>query len=98
MKDYGWTWKGGNGDYFPSSGNLDVSGLIGETGEKVLYWTAESFGGGTNGFGKAAVLFAAYNEIYYGIYPILDPDDASSWFSYGAKCCAASVRCVKEIK
>lgn len=37
---YGWTWKGGNGDYFPSTGNLDVSGLIGETSEKILYWTA----------------------------------------------------------
>lgn len=98
MKDYGWTWKNGNGDYFPSSGNLDVSGLIGETSEKLLYWTAETFGSGTGGFGKAAVLFAAFNELYYGMYPVLDENDASAWYSYGAKCSAASVRCVKETK
>lgn len=95
---YGWTWKGGNGDYFPSTGNLDVSGLIGETSEKILYWTAEQFGGGANGFGKAAVLFEAFNDMYYGIYPILDPAEAAAWYSYGAKCSAAPVRCVKEVK
>jgi len=95
MNDYGWTWKTGTGDYFPSSGNLDVSGLIGETGEKVLYWTAETFGG-SGGFGKAAVLFTAFNEIYYGIYPVLDENEAAAWYSYGAKCSAASIRCVKE--
>ena len=93
---YGWTWKGGNGDFFPSSGNFDVSGLIGETSEKLLYWTAETFGSEAKGFGKAANLFVAYNEVYYGIYPILDPAEAAAWYSYGAKCCAASVRCVKE--
>ena len=93
---YGWTWTGGNGDFFPSSGNLDVSGLMGETSEKMLYWTAETFGSEANGFGKAANLFVAYNDVYYGIYPILDPAEAAAWYSYGAKCCAASVRCVKE--
>lgn len=93
---YGWIWKGGNGDFFPSSGNLDVSGLIGETGEKMLYWTSETFGSGASGFGKAAMLFIVYNEVYYGIYPILDVNEAASWYSYGAKCIAASVRCVKE--
>ena len=93
---YGWTWKGGNGDYFPSTGNLDVSGLIGETSEKVLYWTAETFGSGASGFGKAATLFVAFNEVYYGIYPILDAAEAAAWYSYGAKCFAAPVRCVKE--
>ncbi|MBQ3251265.1 MAG: BACON domain-containing protein [Bacteroidales bacterium] len=93
---YGWTWKGGNGDYFPSTGNLDVSGLIGETSEKMLYWTAETFGSGANGFGKAATLFVAFNEVYYGIYPILDAAEAAAWYSYGAKCFAAPVRCVKE--
>lgn len=95
---YGWTWKGGNGDYFPSTGNLDVSGLIGETSEKMLYWTAESFGSGARGFGKAGMLFVAYNEVYYGIYPITDETDAAAWYSYGAKCFAAPVRCVKEVK
>ena len=94
---YGWTWKGGNGDYFPSTGNLDVSGLIGETSEKILYWTAETFGSGSQGFGKAAMLFAAFNDVYYGIYPILDEAEAASWYSYGAKCSAAPVRCVKEV-
>ena len=93
---YGWTWKGGNGDFFPSTGNLDVSGLIGETSEKLLYWTAETFGSGNNGFGKAGMLFVAYNELYYGIYPILDGAEAAAWYSYGAKCMAAPVRCVKE--
>ena len=93
---YGWTWTGGNGDFFPSSGNLDVSGLMGETSEKMLYWTAETFGSEANGFGKAANLFVAYNDVYYGIYPILDPAEAAAWYSYGAKCCAASIRCVKE--
>ena len=93
---YGWTWKGGNGDYFPSTGNLDVSGLIGETSEKMLYWTAETFGTGSNGFGKAGTLFVAFNEVYYGIYPILDAAEAAAWYSYGAKCFAAPVRCVKE--
>lgn len=93
---YGWTWKGGNGDYFPSTGNLDVSGLIGETSEKMLYWTAETFGTGASGFGKAATLFVAFNEVYYGIYPILDAAEAAAWYSYGAKCFAAPVRCVKE--
>lgn len=93
---YGWTWKGGNGDYFPSTGNLDVSGLIGETSEKMLYWTAETFGSGASGFGKAATLFVAFNEVYYGIYPILDAAEAAAWYSYGAKCFAAPVRCVKE--
>ena len=93
---YGWTWKGGNGDYFPSTGNLDVSGLIGETSEKVLYWTAETFGSGASGFGKAATLFVAFNEVYYGIYPILDAAEAAAWYSYGAKCFAAPVRCVKQ--
>ena len=93
---YGWTWKGGNGDYFPSTGNFDVSGLIGETSEKMLYWTAETFGGGSQGFGKAATLFVAFNEVYYGVYPILDETEAAAWYSYGAKCFAAPVRCVKE--
>ena len=93
---YGWTWKGGNGDYFPSAGNLDVSGLIGETSEKMLYWTAETFGSGANGFGKAGTLFVAFNEVYYGVYPILDEAEAAAWYSYGAKCFAAPVRCVKE--
>lgn len=101
VEDYGWRWNsaaGGNGDYFPSSGNLDVSGLIGETSEKPLYWTSESFGADYQGFGKAAMLFEAYGDIYYGIYPILDPSEAAAWYSYGAKCMAASVRCVKEQK
>ena len=95
---YGWTWKGGNGDYFPSTGNLDVSGLIGETSEKMLYWTAETFGSGSQGFGKSAMLFVAYNEVYYGVYPILDESEAAAWYSYGARCFAAPVRCVKETK
>lgn len=95
---YGWTWKGGNGDFFPSTGNLDVSGLIGETSERMLYWTAETFGSGSQGFGKAAMLFIAFNDVYYGIYPILDEAEAASWYSYGAKCYAAPVRCVKEDK
>lgn len=94
----GWRWRGGNGDYFPSSGNLDVSGLIGETGEKMLYWTAETFGTSENSFGKSATLFVAFNDVYYGIYPILDPAEAGAWYSYGARCYAASVRCVKESK
>lgn len=94
--DYGWTWTKGNGDYFPSAGNLDVSGLMGETSERPLYWTSESFGSGAQGFGKAAMLFEAFDDLYYGIYPILDPEEAASWYSYGAKCMAASVRCVKE--
>lgn len=98
LAEYGWTWAGGNGDYFPSSGNLDVSGLIGETGEKILYWTAENFGAGAQGFGKSAMLFEAYNDVYYGIYPILDPAEAGAWYSYGARCFAAPVRCVKESK
>lgn len=93
---YGWTWQGGNGDYFPSTGNLDVSGLIGETSEKVLYWTSETFGSGANGFGKAGTLFVAFNEVYYGVYPILDEAEAAAWYSYGARCYAAPVRCVKE--
>ena len=93
---YGWTWKGGNGDYFPSTGNLDVSGLMGETSEKMLYWTAETFGSGANGFGKAGMLFVAFNEVYYGIYPILDETEAAAWYSYGARCFAAPIRCVKE--
>ncbi len=95
--DYGWIWKGGN-NYFPSTGNLDVSGLIGETSEKMLYWTAENFGAEASGFGKSATLFVAYNEVYYGIYPLLDPAEAASWYSYGARCCAAPVRCVKQTK
>lgn len=94
LADYGWQWSGGNKSYFPSSGNLDVSGLIGETGEKILYWTAETFG--AEGFGKSATLFEAYNDIYYGIYPLLDPAEAGAWYSYGARCFAAPVRCVKE--
>ncbi len=93
---YGWRWTGGNGDFFPASGNYDVSGLIGETSEKMLYWTAESFGNGTSGFGKAATLFVAFNDIYYGIYPLLDATVAGSWYSYGARAYGASVRCVKE--
>lgn len=92
----GWCWTGGNGDYFPSAGNLDVSGLMGETAERMLYWTAEEFGGGASGFGKAATLFVAYNEVYYGIYPLLDESIAASWYSYGARSTAASIRCVKE--
>ena len=90
----GWTWKGGNGDYFPSTGNLDVSGLMGETSERMLYWTAETFD--SSGFGKAGTLFVAYNDIYYGIYPLMDEAEAGSWYSYGARCYAAPVRCVKE--
>lgn len=97
-KPYGWRWRGGNGDFFPSVGNLDVSGLMGETSERILYWTAEEFGAGTSGFGKAATLFVAYNDVYYGIYPLFDPSVAGSWYSYGARACAASVRCVKESK
>lgn len=96
--DYGWIWKGGSDSYFPSTGNLDVSGLIGETSERILYWTAENFGAEASGFGKSATLFVAYNEVYYGIYPLLDPAEAASWYSYGARCCAAPVRCVKQTK
>ncbi len=92
----GWIWKGGTGDYFPSSGNFDVSGLIGETGEKMLYWSAESFGSGAQGFGKSATLFVAYNDVYYGIYPLLDVAEAASWYSYGARCYGAAVRCVRS--
>lgn len=88
----GWNW---NGMHFPSAGNMDVSGLIGETGERMLYWTAETFGSGVEGYGKAATLFVAFNDVYYGIYPLLDPAQAGSWYSYGARCYAASVRCVK---
>ncbi|MBO5875777.1 MAG: BACON domain-containing protein [Alistipes sp.] len=95
MQDYGWTWSGGNGDYFPSTGNFDVSGLIGETSERLLYWTAKSYGSGTNGFGKAGTLFVAFDEVYYGVYPILDGAEAAAWYSYGARCYGASVRCVK---
>ena len=98
VADYGWKWKGGNGDYFPSSGNFDVSGLIGETSEKMLYWTSQTMGSGVEGYGKAGLLFVAYNDIYYGIYPLLDPAEAGSWYSYGARCAGASVRCVKEQK
>lgn len=96
--DYGWTWTEGSGDYFPSAGNFDVSGLIGETSEKMLYWTAQTFGYGYQGFGKSAQLFVAYNDIFYGIYPLLDEAEAGSWYSYGARCIGASVRCVKEQK
>lgn len=95
-QDYGWTWSGGNGDFFPAVGNYDVSGLMGETSERMLYWTAESFG--TSGFGKAATLFVAFNDVYYGIYPLLDETVASSWYSYGARAYGASVRCVREQK
>ena len=95
MGDFGWTWSGGNGDYFPSTGNFDVSGLIGETAERLLYWTAKSYGSRTNGFGKAGTLFVAFDEVYYGVYPILDGAEAAAWYSYGARCYGASVRCVK---
>ena len=93
-EEYGWRWTGGNGDFFPAVGNYDVSGLMGETSERMLYWTAESFG--TSGFGKAATLFVAFNDVYYGIYPLLDETVASSWYSYGARAYGASVRCVRE--
>ena len=94
-QDFGWTWSGGNGDYFPSTGNFDVSGLIGETSERLLYWTTKSYGSGTNGFGKAGTLFVAFDEVYYGVYPILDGEEAAAWYSYGARCYGAAVRCVK---
>lgn len=97
-EEFGWRWTGGNGDFFPAAGNFDVSGLIGETSEKILYWTAESFGNGSSGFGKAATLFVAFNDIYYGIYPLLDESVAGSWYSYGARTYGASVRCVRESK
>ena len=93
---YGWRWSGGNNDFFPSTGNFDVSGVIGETSERLLYWTAESFGGGTAGFGKSATLFVTFNKVFYGIYPLLDETLAESWFSYGARAYTASVRCVRE--
>ena len=96
MEQYGWRWTGGNGDFFPSTGNLDVSGLMGDTSERVLYWTAECFGSGAEGFGKAATLFVAFNEVFYGVYPIMDPAEAASWYSYGARAAAAPVRCVRE--
>lgn len=95
---YGWRWSGGNGDYFPSAGNFDVSGLLGETSERLLYWTAEAMGSGVQGFGKAATLFVAYNDVYYGVYPLMDPAEGGSWYSYGARCYGASVRCVREQK
>ncbi len=94
-QQFGWTWNGGNGDYFPSTGNFDVSGLIGETSERLLYWTTKSYGSGTNGFGKAGTLFVAFDEVYYGVYPILDGEEAAAWYSYGARCYGAAVRCVK---
>ena len=40
-------------------------------------------GSGIEGYGKAGLLFVAYNDIYYGIYPLLDPANAGSWYSYG---------------
>lgn len=94
-QDYGWSWSGGNGDYFPSSGNFDVSGLIGETSERLLYWTTKSYGSRTNGFGKSGTLFVAFDEVYYGVYPILEGEEAAAWYSYGARCYGAAVRCVK---
>lgn len=94
-EDYGWRWNDGAG-YFPAVGNLDVSGLMGETSERMLYWTAESNNNTMQPFGKAATLFVAYNDIYYGIYPLMDESIAASWYSYGARAYAASVRCVKE--
>lgn len=94
-ESYGWTWTDGE-SYFPAVGNLDVSGLIGETSERMLYWTAESDNEKMLPLGKAATLFVAYNEIYYGVYPLLDESVAASWYSYGARAYAASVRCVKE--
>lgn len=97
-EEFGWRWTGGNGDFFPATGNYDVSGLIGETSERILYWTAESFGNGTSGFGKAATLFVAFNDVYYGIYPLLDPSVAGAWYSYGARASAAAVRCVRVQK
>lgn len=97
-EEFGWRWTGGNGDFFPATGNYDVSGLIGETSERMLYWTAESFGNGTSGFGKAATLFVAFNDVYYGIYPLLDPSVAGAWYSYGARASAAAVRCVRVQK
>ena len=72
------------------------SGLVGETSERMLYWTAESDNETMLPLGKAATLFVAYNEIYYGVYPLLDESVAASWYSYGARAYAASVRCVKE--
>lgn len=98
MVQHGWRWTGGNGDFFPSTGNLDVSGLIGDTSERILYWTAESFGANADGFGKAATLFVTFNEVFYGIYPIMDPYEAASWYSYGARAMAAPVRCVRDVK
>lgn len=56
------------------------------------------FDASVKGYGKAGLLFVAYNDIYYGIYPLLDPADAGSWYSYGARCAGASVRCVNEQK
>ena len=97
-EEFGWRWEGGNGDFFPATGNYDVSGLIGETSERMLYWTAESFGNGVSGFGKAATLFVAFNDVYYGIYPLLDPSVAGAWYSYGARASAAAVRCVRVQK
>lgn len=91
----GWTWTDGD-SYFPAVGNFDVSGLVGETSERMLYWTAESDNETMLPLGKAATLFVAYNEIYYGVYPLLDESVAASWYSYGARAYAASVRCVKE--
>ena len=91
---YGWRWSGGNGDFFPSAGNFDVSGLIGETSEHLLYWTSGCYA--TSGMGKAATLFVAYNDVYYGIYPLTDSSIAASWYTYGARCTGASIRCVKE--
>lgn len=92
---YGWTWLDGE-NYFPAAGNLDVSGLMGETSERMLYWTAESDNEAMTSLGKSATLFVAYNDIYYGIYPLLDGTVPASWYSYGARAYAASVRCVRE--
>ena len=66
-----------------------------ENSERLLYWTTKSYGSGTNGFGKAGTLFVAFDEVYYGVYPILDGEEAAAWYSYGARCYGAAVRCVK---
>lgn len=93
---YGWRWVEGD-SFFPAVGNLDVSGLMGDTSERMLYWTAEYDHDLMRPLGKAATLFIAYDDVYYGIYPLVEESEAAAWYSYGARAYAASVRCVREV-
>ncbi|MDD6253418.1 MAG: BACON domain-containing protein [Candidatus Cryptobacteroides sp.] len=90
--DYGYVWTKGTGDYFPCAGGMDVSGRLRYTGEDMMYWSAKELD--NVNYGKAGGLVSLYHYVAFGA--VYENNPFTDFYSFGARCWAAPIRCVKE--